>query len=132
MPPSPTLLERLGLTGLNPDKVRAAAETSHKQACARKVTAVLAGEVAPVVAHRLDSYVPRRKTATHYLDGEEQRRKKAILLENEAVIAGMLLRGIPVVHIAVIFGVTDMAIYKRAKRYGLIGASGKTRAPVAA
>lgn len=102
-PPMSTLLERLGID-INPDAVRAALVRS-----------------GVAVKPRLASYVSRRKTATHYLDGEEQRVKKELLAQNEHVIVGRILRGVPINQIASDFGVTDMAIYKRAKKYGLIG-----------
>ena len=99
-----TLHERLGLGSINADAVRAMLVKSGVQ-----------------VKPRLESYVPKRSTATKYLDGEEQREKKALLAASDGIIAGLFLREIPVRFIATIFGVTDMAIYKRLNAWRLVG-----------
>jgi hypothetical protein len=109
----PTLAERLGL---NPARIRAEAEASYKAKCARETAAVLTGKAAPLKSERAKVRV--RKTKTHYLDGEEQRRIKRQLREHHTTILSLLLHGVPVSAIATLYGVTDMAIYNRA---GVLG-----------
>lgn len=101
---APSLLERLGLSR---EKVQAMA---WRQQVERRAAE-------PVPAPR--EYVAPRLLKTAYLDGEQQRAKKALLQENEAVIAGMAMQEIPVVFIALAFGVTDEAIRIRLRRLGL-------------
>lgn len=116
----PTLAERLGI---DPASIRAEAEASYKAKCERDVAAALAGKVAPVKTARAKVRV--RKTKTHYLDGEEQRRIKRQLREHHGVILSLLLQGIPVGAIATLYGVTDMAIYNR---MGVLGGLLRRRA----
>lgn len=97
---APSLLERLGL-GISREQVQAMAW--------RQQVECRAAEPAPAPRE----YVAPRLTKTHYLEAEEQRAKKALMQANEAVIAGMLMQGIPVVFVALAFGVTDEAIHKR-------------------
>ena len=88
----------LARLGLSPDAIRRTA-----------------GVTAPPPPRRtLTPYRPR-KTATHYLDGEEQRAQKARLVQEHGRIMGMIVMGTPIREIAKLYGVTDMAIYKRAK-----------------
>jgi hypothetical protein len=88
----------LARLGLSPESIRRAA-----------------GVVAPPPPRRtLAPYKPR-KTATHYLDGEEQREKKAKLVAEHGRIMAMIVRGVPINEIAKAYGVTNMAIYNRAK-----------------
>lgn len=56
---------------------------------------------------------------TAYLDGPAQRDRIATLKVNEAFILGRLLRGISPKCLAVGLMVTDEAIYKRARSFGL-------------
>jgi hypothetical protein len=106
----PTALQRLGLTR---EKVQAMAWRQQVQ--------VRAAEPAPTPR----TYRSPRLVNTQYLDGEQQRAKKAVLHANEAVIIGMIMQGMSVVEIALAFGVTDQAIRNRMKEFGL-----KPRAPV--
>ena len=76
----------------------------------------------PAPARKVSPY-KRHKSATHYLEGEEQREKKALMQANEAVIVGMLMLGMPVPLLAACFGVTDEAIHKRRRAYGIIPAA---------
>lgn len=68
----------------------------------------------PPPSRKLAPYKPRN-TATRYLDGEEQREKKAKLVEEHGRIMAMIVRGVPINEIAKAYGVTNMAIYNRAK-----------------
>ena len=103
---TPSILQRLGL---DPATVRAAADASHKQACARQVTDILTGKAAPTKTAR--DRVRTRNTKTHYLDGEEQRRIKDRLARDHVQILGLVLKGTPITLIDTLYGVTDMAIY---------------------
>lgn len=98
-----SILERLGLSR---ESVQAMAWRQQVQARA----------VDPVKPRE---YKSTRFTKTQYLDGEQQREKKAIMQANEAVILGMAMQGIPVVLIALCFGVTDEAIRKRLRGCGI-------------
>jgi hypothetical protein len=64
-------------------------------------------------------YKPTRPFNTQYLDGEQQRMKKAVMHANEALIVGMIIQGVPIMEIALAFGVTDMAIRNRGKMFGV-------------
>ena len=100
----PAALQRLGLSR---EQVQAMAWRQQVQA--------RAAEPAPTPR----AYRSPRLVNTRYLDGEQQRMKKAMLLANEAVIVGMIFQGVPIVEIALAFGVTDMAIRNRGKMFGV-------------
>lgn len=72
----------------------------------------------PAPAPREEYHSPRLIN-TCYLDGEQQRAKKAVLHANEAVIIGMVMQGLSVVEIALAFGVTDQAVRNRMKDFGV-------------
>ena len=101
---APAALQKLGLSR---EQVQAMAWRHQVQARAA------APEQAPRVYRRA------RLVNTQYLDGEQQRAKKAMLLANEAVIVGMIIQGVPFAEIALAFGVTDMAIRNRMKVFGV-------------
>ena len=65
------------------------------------------------------AYRSPRLVNTCYLDGEQQRAKKAVLHANEAVIVGMVMQGFTVLEIALAFGVTDQAVRNRMKDFGV-------------
>jgi hypothetical protein len=101
----PTALQRLGLTR---EAVQAMAWRQQVQ--------VRAAEPAPTPR----AYRSPRLVNTQYLDGEQQRAKKAVLHANEAVIIGMVMQGFTVFQIALSFGVTDQAVRNRMKDFGVI------------
>ena len=108
----PTALQRVGLSR---EQVQAMAWRQQVQ--------VRAVEPAP----KPRAYRSPRLVNTQYLDGEQQRAKKAVMHANEAVIVGMVMQGVPVVEIALAFGVTDQAIRNRIHGFGI-----RPRAPVPA
>lgn len=73
----------------------------------------------PESAPNVAAYRSPRLVNTCYLDGEQQRAKKAMLHANEAVIVGMVMQGLSVVEIALAFGVTDQAVRNRMKEFGV-------------
>jgi hypothetical protein len=108
-------LQRLGLS---PDQVQAMIRRHSVPA-------------APPVA--LTPYKSRHLINTQYLDGEQQRMVKAALHANEAVIIGMIMQGIPFYEIALVFGVTEMAIRNRGKAFGVqrpLGSVWNSRTPI--
>jgi hypothetical protein len=103
----PAALQKLGLTR---EAVQAMAWRQQVQTRAAQPTPAPAGE-----------YRSPRLVNTCYLDGEQQRAKKAVLHANEAVILGMVMQGrLSVVEIALAFGVTDQAIRNRVRDFGLV------------
>jgi hypothetical protein len=89
----------------------------------RQQVQVRAAEPAPTPR----AYRSPRLVNTQYLDGEQQRAKKAVLHANEAVIIGMVMQGMSVIEIALAFGVTDQAVRNRIHGFGI-----RPRAPVPA
>lgn len=73
----------------------------------------------PVAPVPREPYKSPRLVNTCYLDGEQQRTKKAVLHANEAVIVGMVMQGLTVLEIALAFGVTDQAVRNRIKEFGV-------------
>lgn len=100
----PAALQKLGLSK---EAMRAIAWKNNIQA--------RAAQPAPVARE----YHSPRIINTRYLDGDQQREKKAILHANEAVIVGMVMQGMSVLEIALAFGVTDQAIRNRIHGFGL-------------
>lgn len=54
-----------------------------------------------------------KRLKTKYLDGEEQRHRKAALQANEQMIAGWVMMGLTPRQIAAAFTVSDVAIQNR-------------------
>ena len=100
----PAALQRLGISK---EAMRAIAWKNNIQARAE----------AP--APEIREYHSPRLINTRYLDGEQQRAKKAMLQANEAVIVGLVMQGLSVIEIALAFGVTDQAIRNRVKDFGV-------------
>lgn len=73
----------------------------------------------PPAPEREMSPYKKRKSATHYLEAEEQRKIKATMRAEEPRIVAMLMRGTPVTVIAALYHVTDEAIRKRVRSYGI-------------
>ena len=100
----PAALQRLGISK---EAMRAIAWKNNIQARAAEPT--------PEVRE----YHSPRLINTSYLDGQQQRAKKAMLAANEAVIVGLVMQGLSVIEIALAFGVTDQAVRNRMKDFGV-------------
>lgn len=56
---------------------------------------------------------------TSYLEGEDQRRRKAMMRSCEGFMIGLALRNVPVKQIGIALMVTDEAILKRLRKLGI-------------